>query len=329
MHILLAVVVSHGGSPHLAGLLGALTTLTGCRVALVENQPGHSHHDAPAGVRVYQGHGNIGYGTAVNLAVRHTLDDEPGQGGRPGWVLVVNSDVAIPDDTREMLPKLLAQAPADVDVLGFGMCTDDGGPGRSTAVLPNRRTSAFTAVRGEAAAIARWPALRYPVGAFFAIRTDMFLRIGGFDPTFWLYYEETDLFARLLAAGGRIGWCDGAWPVRHTGGTTAGQAAELQRELGRAAVPYARRHRGSTGRGWLLVHAAQLVLLVARKLVTGQWPDATRGVQILVGMLQGMLWPGWEPAVRSRWRAVPAPARRRLAALDAVPGPGDGPAVHG
>jgi hypothetical protein len=98
---------------------------------------------------------------------------------------------------------------------------------------------------------------------------------------------------------------------------------ELQRELGRAAVPYARRHRGSTGRGWLLVHVAQLILLVFRKLVGRQWPDATRGAQILVGLLQGLVWPSWEPAVRSRWRAVPAPTRRRLAALNAVPRPRD------
>jgi len=315
MHTLLAVVVSHGGSPHLAELLGALADLAGCRAVLVENAPGYQHHDLPAGVPVYEGHGNIGYGAAVNLAVRRTLGDGAAACAPPEWLLVVNSDITIPDRTREMLPGLLAGTAADVDAVGFAVRSDDGRPGRSTAVLPRRRTNAFTALRGEPAAVARWPAWRYPVGAFFAIRTEAFLRIGGFDPEFWLYYEETDLFARLLAAGGRIGWCDPSWPVRHTGGATAGRAAELQRELGRAAVLYARRHRAGLGRGWLLVHVAQLLLLIARKVATGRRPDATRGARILAGLLLELAFPGREPAVRSRWRAVPATARRQLAAL--------------
>jgi len=316
MHSLLAVVVSHGGSPHLDELLGTLAGLTGCQVALVENAPGYRHDNVPAGVPVHEGHGNIGYGAAVNLAVRRGLGDGVVNGAPPEWLLVVNSDVSIPEETREMLPKILAQTSADVDALGFAVRSHDDGPGRSIAVLPRRRTSAFTAVRGEPAAVARWPALCYPVGAFFAIRTEAFLRIGGFDPAFWLYYEETDLFARLLAAGGRIGWCDPAWPVRHTGGATAGRAVELQRELGRAAVLYARRHRASIGRGWLLVHVAQLLLLIVRKAVTRRWPDVTRGAQILAGLVLELACPGREPAVRSRWRAVPATTRQQIATLD-------------
>ncbi|MDT3438318.1 MULTISPECIES: glycosyltransferase family 2 protein [unclassified Pseudofrankia] len=323
MHSLLAVVVSYGGSPHLNGLLSALAGMAGCQVALVENKLGGQHGTVPDGVRVYAEHGNIGYGAAVNLAVKRALAAPPpgdgSSGGIPDWLLVVNSDVTIPPDTQEMLPKLLAQAPADVDVLGFAIRTDDGGPGRSTAVLPTIGTSAFTALRGEAAAVVRWPALRYPVGAFFAIRGSAFLRIGGFDPSFWLYYEETDLFARLLATGGRIDWCGDAWPVLHTGGGTAGRDAELQRELGRAAVAYALRHRETIGRGWLPVHAAQLALLTGRKAVLGRWPDARRSAWILAGLLQAATLPGREPAARSRWHAVPTRTRIALAGLDDIP----------
>ncbi len=326
LHSLLAVVVSYGGSPHLNRLLGALAGMASCRVALVENKLGRPHGAVPDGVRVYTGHGNIGYGAAVNLAVKRALTAAPevdAPGGLPDWLLVVNSDVAIPADTQEMLPKLLAQAAADVDALGFSIRAHDGGPGRSTAVLPTTGTSAFTALRGETAAVARWPALRYPVGAFFAIRTSAFLRIGGFDPSFWLYYEETDLFARLLAADGRIDWCDDAWPVLHTGGGTAGRDAELQRELGRAAVAYAVRHRATIGRGWLAVHAAQLALLAARKAVLGRWPDAARAGWILAGLIQAVALPWWEPAARSRWHAVPIRTRMALAGLDSVrPRPG-------
>ncbi|ETA00662.1 putative glycosyltransferase [Frankia casuarinae] len=315
MHRLLAVVVSHGGSTSLYRLLTTLDAMAECRVFLVEND-GKSRHDAlPDGVRVVQGHGNVGYGTAVNLAVRRALED----GLRPEWILVVNSDVTVPADTATMIPKLLAWAPSSADVVGFPIRGTAGERGRASAVLPRPRTNAYTAVRGEIAAVERWPELRYPVGAFFAVRSEIFLRLGGFDPSYWMYYEETDLFARLHAAGGRIVWADDAWPVVHVGGETVGRSGLLYAELGRSAATYARRHRHDVGRSWTAVHAAQLTVLAARKLAVGRSHDALRAVRILSGLVSGLARPGWEPAVSSRWHAVPAETRLRLGHLRPVP----------
>ncbi|WP_026239842.1 glycosyltransferase family 2 protein [Parafrankia discariae] len=327
MHNLLAVVVSYGGSPQLHCLLATLAEVSGCRVALVENRPGTVHDDLPADVELYEGHGNVGYGTAVNIAVLRALRPgparEPGSGSPPEWLLVVNSDVTMPGGTRDLLPDVLGSMPADADVVGFPVWGDNGGSGRSTAVLPNIRTNAYTAVRGEAAAVERWPELCYPVGAFFAIRTQTFLRLGGFDPSYWMYYEETDLFARLRAAGGRIAWIDDCCHVTHIGGGTVGRAGLMYAELGRSAAIYARRHGDTLGRGWLAVHMAQLVALALRKLATGRADDALRASRILSGLVTGLAQPRWEPATRSRWRAVPVGTRHDLGRLDtAAPGAG-------
>ncbi|MCK9895381.1 glycosyltransferase family 2 protein [Frankia sp. AgB32] len=313
MHSLLAVVVSHGGSTHLHHLLSGLAAIRGCQVTLVENGP-LAGPPVPAGVRVIEGQGNVGYGTAVNLAVREAVES-----GTPAhWLLVVNSDVTIPDDTAEVLPKLLSWYPPSIDVVGFPFLATPGGvAARSQAVLPTPRTSAFIALRGETAALARWPRLRYPVGAFFAVRMETFVRLGGFDPAFWMYYEETDLFARLHAAGGRIAWADEEWPVVHVGGETVGRSGLLHAELGRAAALYARRHRLNVGWSWPAVHAGQLGLLTVRKLATGRPHDALRAARILAGLAGGLARPAWEPAVRSRWRAVAAPAREGIGRLPA------------
>ncbi|MCM3887139.1 glycosyltransferase family 2 protein [Frankia sp. R82] len=325
MHSLCSVVVSHGGSSHLHELLTALLAVRGSRVVLVENGP-LDRTAVPDGVRIVEGQGNVGYGTAVNIAVRHIVAEgsatatagmagETGGSG-PEWVLVVNSDVTIPAQTVAVLPDLLAWYPPSVDAVGFPFLdTPDGPPGRSQAVLPTARTNAFIAVRGEAAAVARWPHLRYPVGAFFAIRARTFLELGGFDPSFWMYYEETDLFARLYASGGRIAWVDDEWPVVHLGGETVGRSPLLHTELGRAAAVYARRHRATVGRSWPVVHAAQLGLLTVRKLVTGRPHDARRAARMLNGLLGGLARPSWEPAVTSRWQAIPAATRLRLGQL--------------
>jgi GT2 family glycosyltransferase len=318
MHPLLAVVVSHGGSTHLHQLLSALAAIRGSRVMLVENGT-RGADSLPDAVRVVEGQGNVGYGTAVNVAVRAALDEGPA----PEWLLVVNSDVTIPADTAEVLPKLLAWHPPSVDVVGFPfLATADGPPARSRAVLPTLRTNAFIAVRGEAAAVARWPDLRHPVGAFFAIRMSTFLRMGGFDPSYWMYYEETDLFARLHAAAGRIAWVDDEWSVVHVGGETVGRSGLLHAELGRAAALYARRHRTTLGWAWPAVHAGQLVLLTVRKAVTGRPDDALRAARILAGLAGGLARPSWEPAVRSRWRAIPASDRHRLGDLPRPASPG-------
>ncbi|THJ76059.1 glycosyltransferase family 2 protein [Candidatus Frankia alpina] len=310
MHSLLAVVVSHGGSTRLDHLLSVLVAMSGCGAVLVENGA-LAGRRVPAGVRVLEGQGNVGYGTAVNLAVRHAVEDGPA----PDWLLVINSDVTIPPNTAEVLPKLLAWYPPSIDVVGFPFLASEGGPGRSQGVLPTPRTSAFITLRGEAAALARWPELRHPVGAFFAIRVPTFLRLGGFRPDYWMYYEETDLFARLHAAGGRIAWADDEWPVVHVGGETVGRSDLLHAELGRSAAIYARRHRATLGWSWPAVHGGQLAVLTVRKLATGRPQDARRAVGILAGLVAGLTRPSWEPAVRSRWRAAPAETRRRVGHL--------------
>lgn len=311
MENLLAVVVSYGGSTYLPALLSTLNRVNGCRVTLMENDFGVRHPWLPEGVRVHYEQGNVGYGTAVNLGVRRHLEHDP----HPAWVLVVNSDIVLPDHTAEMLPTLLDETPASAHAVGFAIRTGNGRQGRGSSVLPTSRTNAFMVLRGEAAAISRWPGHRYPIGAFFAIRGEAFLRLGGFDPRYWMYYEETDLFYRLLRAGGRIAWADESWHVVHDGGGTTGQSPMMHRELGRSAATYFRHHRESLGKAWPSVHATQLLMLAARKSVTGRPTDAARALRILHGLVNGLTRPDWEPAHHSPWSAVPATSRTRIGKL--------------
>jgi len=52
------------------------------------------------------------------------------------------------------------------------------------------------------------------IGCGVAIRRDVFLRLGGYDPSFGYYVEEYDLAARMLMQGGRVAF-DPAFQVVH------------------------------------------------------------------------------------------------------------------
>lgn len=56
-------------------------------------------------------------------------------------------------------------------------------------------------------------------GAALAIRTDLYLRLGGLDPRFFAHMEEIDLCCRVHAAGFRICFVPGP-PVFHVGGAS-------------------------------------------------------------------------------------------------------------
>jgi N-acetylglucosaminyl-diphospho-decaprenol L-rhamnosyltransferase len=304
----LAVVVSFGATSQLGSLLVDLAAIPECDVVLVENKAGVDHGPLPDGVTVLAGHGNVGYGVAVNLAVDWTREHR----GLPEWLLVVNSDVVVPAETRVMLPTLLQEARHEADVVAFPLCDLDGAPGRSLAVLPSVRATVFTTMRGEKAAMRRWPQASYPVGAFFAIRCETFLAVGGFDPAFWMYFEETDLFTRLSLRDVRMTWVSNEWPVFHAGEETTRGAPLMHVELGRSAAIYARAHRSRLGRSWPLAYAVQHVALTARRTVAGRWGEAARAARILRGLIRGLASPDWEPAVHVPYQAVPQEERELL-----------------
>lgn len=60
----------------------------------------------------------------------------------------------------------------------------------------------------------------YVSGAAFLVRKSDFLRIGGFDDDFFMYYEDIDFGRRWSEAGGSL-WVDPRWVVRHIGGASA------------------------------------------------------------------------------------------------------------
>ena len=161
---------------------------------------------------------NLGFGRGCNLGFESV--DTP-------YVLLLNPDAAIDNDALEVLVAFLENhpdaamiAPATELSEGYqevGLLLTPSGLIRTAlgdpAGYPDRRTMR----PGDPSVRTSWIC-----GAIMLIRSSMFRDLGGFDPRFFLYYEETDLCLRAAQAGMEI-WATGQAAAKHIGAISAQQ----------------------------------------------------------------------------------------------------------
>ncbi len=159
-------------------------------------------------VRLIQSPVNGGFGAGMNLGMQAALSD----GNRPDFYYLLNSDAFANEDTIQTLRDFLQKTPqagfAGSYVHGLDdepHCTAFRFPtlasefegaahtGLITRLLPN--VSVPMDLPSKAAQV-DWTA-----GASLMIRADVIEQVGGFDETFFLYFEETELCHRAATAG--------------------------------------------------------------------------------------------------------------------------------
>ncbi len=162
----------------------------------------------PQAVRVIQSGRNGGFGAGNNVGIRAGL---PG-GARPNFVYILNSDAfPAPDAIAALLDHLHRNS-----ATGFAGSYIHGPDGDA-----HRTAFRFPSIAGEFEAQVRFgPVSRLLAGSIVAqpipqrtgrvdwlagcslmMRMDVLDRIGLFDETFFLYFEETDLCRRAARAG--------------------------------------------------------------------------------------------------------------------------------
>lgn len=174
-------------------------------------------------VRVIDSGANMGFGRACNLGLKDI-------GTRYG--LLLNPDAILPKESLQHLvafldahPKAMAAAPATW-VYGETQLQTAGGLPTPIEIMKiaaglSAQNKGTTPIRpGQPAFRTDWLG-----GGIMLLRMDLFRKLGGFDPAFFLYFEETDLCRRAVGAGYEL-WAVGEAVARHIGGTAAKASGE-------------------------------------------------------------------------------------------------------
>lgn len=191
-------------------------------------------------VRIVPGQGNIGFGRGNNLLAAHA---------RGEYLLLLNPDTRLIDPAIDRLLAFARARPGAAAWGGLSTAPDGTVHPSNFLSIPTpwkaiKEAAGLSPVKANLASFARNPvAQRVEVlsGGFMLIARAAWDALGGFDPSFLLYSEEVDLFARLRAMGGEVWICPDSRIIHDIGSGTFYTAARL-RYAWTGQMHYARRH---------------------------------------------------------------------------------------
>ena len=203
---------------------------------------------------------NLGYGAAANRAVGNC---------RTEFILLLNSDTRLTPGSLQALCDYLDKIQT-ASVIGPRILNTDGTFQTSSFYFPTpvhiflylsglykiihyvpilRGRSLQTPSSGSAAVVP------WVLGAAFAFRREAFESVGGFDESFFMYFEEVDLCFRL-AKNGRQTHFAPVTEIMHVGGaSTEQQRVEMNVQFFESLARFYRKH-------YPRIRLAELVLIV-------------------------------------------------------------------
>ncbi len=277
-----AVVVAYSSGTYLHDLVASVPAASTEPVAVtvVDNGSTDGTQDwvrAQAGLELVESGSNLGYGGAANLGAA---------GAQEEWLLVVNPDITLHAHALDLLLEAARRWPSAA-VLGPRIITDGRvypsarelpslGRGIGHAVFgwfwpANPWTASYRRERGEPVeGVVGWLS-----GSCLLLRRDAFEAVGGFDEAYFMYFEDTDLCARLGRAGYDVVYAPEAVATHHGGHSTVNHASAMTKVHHASAYLYLSRQY--PGWRWLPLRVVLRAGLAARYVL------ATRVVRLRDG----------------------------------------------
>ena len=210
---------------------------------------------------------NEGFGVANNHAFARA---------RGEFFLMLNSDAFVHPGAIETLLQFLRQPDnARVGAVGPRLLNEDGTLQASCWKFPSPGRAWLEAV-GAARIFASHPKLGdyyrwahdetrrvdFVIGACILVRREVYEEVGGFDPEFFLYAEETDWQKRMEESGWSIAFCPDAL-VTHLGGASgAADSNKTSQLFWQGQERFILKHFGKSG--WVTFRGALFLSALAR-----------------------------------------------------------------
>lgn len=155
------------------------------------------------GVTLRRSSRNHGFARAVNVGCER---------GQAGWLLLLNPDVTLPEDFLDQVAPLLDRLEQDqsLGIVGLGLRNEDGTPQLSTGPYPTLGGSLLRLLLPRSSRkyhrkpVTHSTEVEWVTGCCMLVRRACWEQLGGFDPAFFLYYEDVDLCRRARLAGWRV-----------------------------------------------------------------------------------------------------------------------------
>ena len=144
---------------------------------------------------------NLGFGGGINLLAKKAL------GNGSDWLLILNNDVTLDTDFMGLLRVNLKP---ENDIVGIPL--DEG---ERTAYAGKIRWLKHTLPHIYDSKLYPLDSRSYAIGGAFVICKEVFEKLNGFDPNYFLYFEDADLSLRARLLGLKISFLES--PIAHHG----------------------------------------------------------------------------------------------------------------
>jgi GT2 family glycosyltransferase len=200
-------------------------------------------------VRLIESPANVGYGGGLNQGIAQA---------RGRYLLVLNQDIVLRPGALAELVRF-AEAHPEAGAIGARLEYEDGRFQHSAFRFPDSKQAFFGFFDGlvplDSEINGRYPErmlarpfeAEHLLGACMLLRREALEQVGLFDPTFFMYYEETDLCVRLMRAGWRNYYLPTARVMHVSAASTSAASEQMSVEFHRSQAIFYRRHRGPEG----------------------------------------------------------------------------------
>jgi N-acetylglucosaminyl-diphospho-decaprenol L-rhamnosyltransferase len=190
---------------------------------------------------------NLGFGKANNLAVNHSQGEH---------LLFLNTDTILIENTPQILSNYLTQNKA-VGAVSARITFEDGSYQLSCGTRPNlaiefidkirygldkRWHSTFSIIYDRQYSLVR--EMGWLTGACLMIRRDVFEQLGGFDESFFMYFEDKDICKRVHEAGWKVVYYPKTSLIHLLGGSSEGAKKSVNTYYRDSQLHYYQKHLG-------------------------------------------------------------------------------------